>query len=86
MRPPIQLCPLTVFIICGSDIISGICSMVSSIASSSSRQDIVSVITGWGWVIGLILQLLTSNEDVFICRTYFGFVDVDVYRVSTYFD
>ena len=81
MRPPICLCPLTVFVICGPDIVnSGVCGVVSSTASSSSRQDIVSVATGWGWVMGwimgLILQLLTFSEDVFSCRTYFGFVDV----------
>ena len=67
---------LTVFVVCGPDIVSGVCGVVSSIASSSSRQDIVGVTTCWGWVMRLILQVLASNEDVFICRTYFGFVDV----------
>ena len=73
MRLPICLCPLAVFVICGPVIVSGVCGVVSSIAS---RQDIVGVTTDWGWVMGLILQLLRSNEDVFICRTDFGFVDV----------
>ena len=54
--------------------------MVSIIASSISRQDIV----GWDWFRGLILWLLMSNEVVFICRTYFGFVYVMIDNPSVY--
>ena len=47
--------------------------MVSRIASSISREDVV----GWDSFRGLILWLLMSDEVVFICRTYFGFAYVD---------
>lgn len=72
------------FFICGHDVACVVCrhGIIDGIASNICRHNMVSIVVGEkNRVLGLVLW---SLKDVFICRAYFGFVDV--YSISRYFD